>query len=284
MCATGRQARRVGQASERAASIPTTPSRFGLTFRDYTRAPFEPQPLNANASNCHESRPYNCTVQNRSSHPCVDGLARGRWARSTVKGCADEWCAPCTFDAVSEGEARHCMCTRWPWIHFAGDSHMRNLFDGAHARAPCLLPTTQSTNAGSRHWPCSLAGLAAFLGCPRRNTSNATALYDTLSECAVGGARFTYLFRGKMMHQRRPRIGRTEEDDLHNGFFEDCARAGAWPDALVFSVGSHEALAWGKGPLPDYDLVRLQHDTRELLAWLRDRLGLGFGFGLGMEA
>ena len=168
------------------------------------------------------------------------------------------------------------MCTRWPWIHFAGDSHMRNLFDGAHARAPaCLLPTTQSTNAGNRHRPCSLAGLAAFLGCPHRNTSNATALYDTLNECAVGGARFTYLFRGKMMHQRRPRIGRTEEDDLHNGFFEGCARAGAWPDALVFSVGSHEALAWGKGPLPDYDLVRLQHDTRELLAWLRDRLGLG---------
>ena len=43
------------------------------------------------------------------------------------------------------------------------------------------------------------------------------------------------------MHQRRPRDGRTEEDDLHNGFFEGCARAGAWPDALVFSVGSHEA-------------------------------------------
>ena len=156
--------------------------------------------------------------------------------------------------------------------------------------------------------PCSLAGLAAFLGCPRRgDDGNATLRYDTLSECAIGGARFTYLFRGKMMHQRRPRDGRTEEDDLHNGFFEGCARAGAWPDALVFSVGSHEAacahahahahacihldsqpaacahahvylyqaIAWGKGPLPDYDLVRLQHDTRELLSWLRDRLGFG---------
>ena len=88
----------------------------------------------------------------------------------------------------------------------------------------------------------SLAGLAAFLGCPRRgDDGNATLRYDTLSECAVGGARFTYLFRGKMMHQRRPRDGRTEEDDLHNGFFEGCASAGAWPDALVFSVGSHEA-------------------------------------------
>ena len=135
-----RQRRRVGQASGEHRSIPTTPSRFGLTFRDYTRAPFEPQPLNANASNCHESRPYNCSVQNRSSHPCVDGLARGRWAHSTVKGCADEWCAPCTFDAVSEGEARHCMCTRWPWIHFAGDSHMRNLFDGAHLPASYRPP------------------------------------------------------------------------------------------------------------------------------------------------
>ena len=88
----------------------------------------------------------------------------------------------------------------------------------------------------------SLAGLAAFLGCPRRgDDGNATLRYDTLSECVIGGARFTYLFRGKMMHQRRPRDGRTEEDDLHNGFFEGCARAGAWPDALVFSVGSHEA-------------------------------------------
>jgi hypothetical protein len=36
-----------------------------------------------------------------------------------------------------------------------------------------------------------------------------------------------------------------------------------------------QAPAWGKGPLPDYDLVRLQHDTRELLSWLRDRLGFG---------
>ena len=35
-----------------------------------------------------------------------------------------------------------------------------------------------------------------------------------------------------------------------------------------------QAPAWGKGPLPDYDLVRLQHDTRELLSWLRDRLGI----------
>ena len=126
--------------------VPTRPSRFGLTFRDYTRAPFEPQSLNANASNCHESRPHGCNT----SHPCLDGLARGRWARSAVAGCADEWCASCAFDAVTEGEARHCMRTRWPWLHFVGDSHMRNLFDGAYARAPpaCLLPITQWTDAG----------------------------------------------------------------------------------------------------------------------------------------
>ena len=47
-----------------------------------------------------------------------------------------------------------------------------------------------------------------------------------------------------------------------------CSHAHAHAHAHV-----SQALAWGKGPLPDYDLVRLQHDTRELLSWLRDRLG-----------
>ena len=63
----------------------------------------------------------------------MDGLARGRWVHSAVAGCVDEWCASCAFDAVPEGEARNCMRTRWPWLHFVGDSHTRNLFDGAHA-------------------------------------------------------------------------------------------------------------------------------------------------------
>ena len=165
-------------------SIPTRPSRFSLTFRDYTRAPFEPQPMNANASSCHESRPHVLTSRDLTfcdtSHPCVDGLARGRWVRSAVAGCVDEWCASCAFDAVPEGEARHCMRTRWPWLHFVGDSHMRNLFDGAHARGPfaCLLPTTQRTDArrqalpSSQAWPrFSAAPAEATMAMPRSGTT-----------------------------------------------------------------------------------------------------------------
>ena len=174
---------------------PASPSRFGLTFRDYTRAPFEPQPLNANASNCHESRPHGCNT----SHPCVDGLARGRWARSAVAGCADEWCASCAFDAVPEGEARHCMRTRWPWLHFVGDSHMRNLFDGAHARGPfaCLLPTTQRTDArrqalpSSQAWPrFSAAPAEATMAMPRSGmTRSASARSEARASPTSSAAR-----------------------------------------------------------------------------------------------
>ena len=54
----------------------------------------------------------------------------------------------------------------------------------------------------------------------------------------------------------------------HACIYQPAARAHAHAHACTY-----QALAWGKGPLPDYDLVRLQHDTRELLSWLRDRLG-----------
>lgn len=107
-----------------------------------------------------------------------------------------------------------------------------------------------------------------------REKQDATTRYDTLNECRIGGARVTYLFRSKMMRQRRPRHCRTAEDDLHDGFFQACARSGVWPDALIFSVGSHEALTWSKGPLPTYDLGELQQDSRDFLSWLRD--GLSF--------
>ena len=216
--------------------------RLHLTFRDYAHHPFMPRAADANATACHDSRPHDCS----SDRPCVDALAPGRWVRSTVPGCADEWCASCAFAATTEGEARRCLRKSWPWIHLTGDSHARNLFDG----------------------------IAAFLGCPVQEKQDDAVRYDTLNECSLAGARITYLFRGKMMRQRRPRFCRTAEDDLHDAFFNESARLGVWPDALIFSVGSHEAISWGKGPLPTYDLGELQQDTHDFLSWLRD--GLGF--------
>ena len=112
--------------------------------------------------------------------------------------------------------ALSCIGSRW--LHFMGDSHSRNLFDG----------------------------LAFFLGCRTGAFAAAAFRYDSVQGCDAmtsRGANVTYLFRNKMMRQLTPRAGHTAEDDLHNEFLHECHRKQRWPDVLIYSVGAHEVLA-----------------------------------------
>ena len=223
------------------AAEPAT--RSNLTFRDYAIASMTARPTNATVGPCHNSRPSSCQ---QSSQRCSDGLAPGNWTSSSIAGCPYEWCTPsCQYATFTEGAARRCLHRRW--LHFTGDSHARNLYDA----------------------------FSAFLGCPTYQGKSAAVRYDEFHECQASSARVSYLFRNKMMRQRKPREDRTEEDDLHTNFFVNSSRSGSWPDVLVLSIGMHEAFAWDKRPLPepkDLDLGRLAADTRDFLALLLDEL------------
>ncbi|CAI7799776.1 unnamed protein product [Closterium sp. NIES-54] len=82
--------------------------------------------------------------------------------------------------------------------------------------------------------------------------------------------RVTYLFRGKMAHQRHPEENATEERDLNNKFLESFKQPGGQqPDFLIMSVGAHEVIGWNRRPPPDLDVATFKKDTEELLQLLR---------------
>ncbi|CAI5533562.1 unnamed protein product [Closterium sp. Naga37s-1] len=82
--------------------------------------------------------------------------------------------------------------------------------------------------------------------------------------------RVTYLFRGKMAHQRHPEENATEERDLNNKFLESFKQPGGQqPDFLIMSIGAHEVIGWNRRPPPDLDVATFKKDTEELLQLLR---------------
>ncbi|CAI5461151.1 unnamed protein product [Closterium sp. Yama58-4] len=82
--------------------------------------------------------------------------------------------------------------------------------------------------------------------------------------------RVTYLFRGKMAHQRHPEENATEERDLNNKFLESFKQPGGQqPDFLIMSIGAHEVIGWNRRPPPDLDVATFKKDMEELLQLLR---------------
>ncbi|GJP40626.1 hypothetical protein CLOM_g286 [Closterium sp. NIES-68] len=82
--------------------------------------------------------------------------------------------------------------------------------------------------------------------------------------------RVTYLFRGKMAHQRHPEENTTEERDLNNKFLQSFKQPGGQqPDFLIMSMGAHEVIGWNRRPPPDLDVATFKKDTEELLQLLR---------------
>lgn len=71
------------------------------------------------------------------------------------------------------------------------------------------------------------------------------------------------------MHQRAPRDGRLEEDDIHNEFLKKNSKD---IDVLVMSVGSHEAMAWSHAPQLSLNITELEQDTDEFIDYLYNKL------------
>ena len=185
---------------------------------------------------------------------CTDGESPGRWepAASGAAGPAvvdgRRW-APryCRYKDVSPARARECLAGAW--VHLAGDSTSRHLFEGLLDALECPLED--------------------------RTTPAEAQRFDKTFACDAGGSnntRVTHLFKGQIWAQRAPRRGRAGDDDVHNSFFRACAAAGRWPDVLVLNVGAHHAIAWS-GRLPAaLDAAQLAADAAAFLAMLHDEL------------
>ena len=182
---------------------------------------------------------------------CSNGLDKGRWEHAKSSACPPEWCTTsCRYRDFTAQDALACLRPR-RWIHFMGDSHARNLFDGLANVIHCAhsQPNLYSSAAGGKA------------------THNATqGRYANVQSCMSDYTNVSYLFRGKMMRQRTPRHGYTEEDDVHNDFLRECALTGRWPDVLIYSVGVHEAINWDKTVKPHANLTEGNLSLRELAA------------------
>lgn len=151
------------------------------------------------------------------------GIEPGFWERGSWKTHG------CEYKDFDNTAIQHCLSNKW--IHIFGDSTSRHLYKG----------------------------FVDLLG------KNCTVVktYDEMLECENESFRITYLFRGKVMHQRRPRTNATEESDLHNNFLKSFK-----PDILVMNVGIHEAIGWTGRPRPSLNFTEFISDTKEFFDFL----------------
>ncbi|CAI7859474.1 unnamed protein product, partial [Closterium sp. NIES-53] len=143
----------------------------------------------------------------------------------------------------SKKEVRACL--RHKWVHFFGDSTTRHL----------AAEFSRLAGVQRRAWDAD---------------KNRTALMDTGDGDENSPLpRITYLFRGKMAHQRHPIAGVPPERDLNNDFLEAFRDPEAkQPDTMVMSIGAHEVIGWTRRPPPDLDLRTFKRDTEEAIALL----------------
>ncbi|GJP78438.1 hypothetical protein CLOP_g8735 [Closterium sp. NIES-67] len=169
---------------------------------------------------------------------CRDGTSPGYWRDySTWEPYS------CRYREYTKQEVRKCL--RYKWVHFFGDSTTRHL----------------------------AAEFSRLAGVQRRawdSDKNRTALMDTGDgDDNSPLPRITYLFRGKMAHQRHPIAGVPPERDLNNDFLEAFRDSSAkQPDTMVMSIGAHEVIGWTRRPPPDLDLRTFKRDTEEAIALL----------------
>ncbi|CAI5466578.1 unnamed protein product, partial [Closterium sp. Yama58-4] len=176
---------------------------------------------------------------------CRDGTAAGYWKDySTWEPYA------CRYREYTKKEVRACL--RHKWVHFFGDSTTRHL----------------------------AAEFSRLAGVQRRawdSDKNRTALMDTGDGDENSPLpRITYLFRGKMAHQRHPIAGVPPERDLNNDFLEAFRDSNVkQPDTMVMSIGAHEVIGWTRRPPPDLDLRTFKRDTEEAIALLNSTFTRG---------
>lgn len=140
------------------------------------------------------------------------------------------WVTPgCRYRHFDSMSIESCLSNKW--IHFFGDSTSRHLYQG-------------------------------FLDLLGRDCAVVKTYDDTL-KCQYKSFKISYLFRGKVMHQRRPRANKTEEADLHNSFLNTSK-----PDILVMNVGVHEAIGWTGRPRPSLNVTEFFLDTNEFFEFL----------------
>ncbi|GJP81530.1 hypothetical protein CLOP_g11672 [Closterium sp. NIES-67] len=169
---------------------------------------------------------------------CRDGTSPGYWRDYSTWEPYN-----CRYREYTKQEVRKCL--RHKWVHFFGDSTTRHL----------------------------AAEFSRLAGVQRRawdSDKNRTALMDTGDgDDNSPLPRITYLFRGKMAHQRHPIAGVPPERDLNNDFLEAFRDPSAkQPDTMVMSIGAHEVIGWTRRPPPDLDLRTFKRDTEEAIALL----------------
>lgn len=194
---------------------------------------------------------------------CKDGLSKGHWGENSK--CTNSWCTEkCKYRDLGSLQLENCL--KGKWIHFSGDSTMRFLYNRF------------VSVAGLRDFPKDIDSKQAPEGLEDLNEKTNGYRYDNpfSMTCQTGDNETitaSYLFRGKIMHQRHPRKGMTPEDDVHNDIFKAWKQSKEMPDIFVFMIGAHEAKGWTGRPQADLDIDILKKDTEEFLSWFFNDLG-----------
>lgn len=190
------------------------------------------------------------------------GRSVGYWvdASSLVGTPCKAWCSSeCRYrdfnvssDAV---ELRKCLSRRW--IHVAGDSTARGVFQGLQG----LL------HMHDADWAmCKLNNVSHEDPTGRR----ARGVLDDCTSHVVPGLRATFMSRDTLWRMPKTMANLTSEHHLNNGYLRSW-KGGAQPDVFVYNSGLHEVIStWGGEQANAFNMSRIVHDAAAFLRLLLD--------------